>query len=432
MRNPRSRRTLVTIAGLVAASTVLTSCGFSSGSGGTNNGADLRVVWWGDDTRAQATQAALAFIEESNSGYTLTGEGSSYDGYFEKLATQFAGGTAPDIIQFNVGASLLQFGSEGVLLPLDEFLGDQLDVSEYEEFLEYGRIDGVTYGIPLSQTTFAAIYRPEQFEAWGVDAPSSNWDWDDFERLCKEVVAASGGVACSVDPSMEQVNYEMWHYGKTGKNLYDAEGARQDSPELLEEWFQMWADYRADGLIVSPDVQVVHRLGDTATSPLVTGAAAIAFDYSTTFPSYAPLLGSVPSLATVPASGSYPNAYISPTSMWSVNAETSNPEAAIVVVDALINDPEVLDMLGMTRGVPISSVALDIVSPTLDEAQSKLVEFLDQARQGELRPLSVDLPTAAAEIDSLFRRVGEEVAFATVSPAEGAKSFFDQASALLK
>lgn len=431
MRTERSRRHVAIIATATLIGVGVSGCGFASPDAGTGD-ADLRIVWWGDDTRAQATQSALSIIEEQNDGLTLTGEGSSYDGYFEKLATQVAGGNAPDIIQFNVGSSLQQFGSRGVLLPLDDYFGDALDVSEFEDFLDYGRIDGVSYGIPLSQTTFAAIYRPEQFSEWGVDVPAADWTWDDFEVLCEEIVAASGGVKCSVDASIEQVNYEIWHYGKTGNDLYAPDGSRQDTPELLAEWFGFWADLRDRGLIVSPDVQVVHRLGDTATSPLVTGAAAIAFDYSTTYPSYGPLLGSVPALAASPQSGSTPNGYISPTSMWSINKDSTNVDAALAVVDALINDPDVLETLGMTRGVPISARALEIVTPKLDETQQQLVVFLEEIGGTELRTLSVDLPDAAADIDALYRRVAEEVAFGTVSPADGAKSFFDQANALLQ
>ena len=431
----KNRRTFGVIAGAVGFAMLLGSCATTSTpeeSAGPLE-ADLRIVWWGSDQRTAATKQALEIIEGEYPGITITGEGSSYEGYFEKFATQLAGGNAPDIIQQNLIGPLQQFSTQGALLPLDEYFGKELDVSGFEKFIEYGRVGDATYGIPLTQTTFGTIYNPDKFAELGVDVPEFGWTWDDFESTCEDIVAAAAGsIACSVDGSFEVFNYEIWHYGRTGKNIYDENGQRQDTPELMTEWFEMWQDFRDKGLIVPADVQAAHRVGDTPTSPYVLGRAVVTFDYSTNFPAYTPLTGSVAAMTTSPSSGKNPNNYITPTSLWSINADSKNPEESLVVINELINNPEIQGVLGMTRGLPINPVALEIVTPDLDESGKVVADFIAElSASDQLRLLQTDLPAGAVDIEDLYRRTAEDIAFGRVTPEEGAKAFFEQAKRFL-
>jgi oligogalacturonide transport system substrate-binding protein len=61
----------------------------------------LRFSWWGGDERHEATLSTMKAYEASHPGVTMVGEYSGFDGYLEKLVTQLAGGTAPDIIQID-------------------------------------------------------------------------------------------------------------------------------------------------------------------------------------------------------------------------------------------------------------------------------------------------------------------------------------------
>lgn len=430
-----SRREFGAVVGAAGLTAFLAGCAPTPGStpsGGTPTG-KVRIVWWGSDERTKATNEALRFIEKQHPGLTITGEGMGWDGYFEKFATELAGHAGPDIVQQNLIGPLQQFGRQGALLPLDQHFGKELNIEGYQKFIEYGRVGGkATYGIPLTQTAFAAIYNPETLTGLGVPEPSFGWNWSDFEEICTKIVKASQGrVAGSVDASFDPENYEIWHYGRTGNNLYDDQGQRQDTPALLTEWFDMWAQFRAKKLIVAPDVQAVFSLGDTATSPMATGKAAIGFDYSTTFPTYAPIVGSVPRMAPSPSSGSHPNGFISPTSLWSITSDSQNIEASLLVVDQLINNPEIFSILGMTRGLPIHPEAIKIILPDLDESGKEIVNFIGKLQETELRILQSDVPAGVPDLLDLYMRVAQEVAFGKSTPAVGAESFFDQAARFL-
>src|SRR5690554_4903274 len=61
----------------------------------------LRFSWWGGEARHEATIAAIGRYMELNPGVRIVGEYTGYDGYYQRLVTQLAGRTAPDIIQLD-------------------------------------------------------------------------------------------------------------------------------------------------------------------------------------------------------------------------------------------------------------------------------------------------------------------------------------------
>src|SRR5690606_1652330 len=62
--------------------------------------ADLRMSWWGGESRHVATQKALEACGAKH-GHSVKGEFTGFDGYLEKLTTQMAGRTEADIVQVN-------------------------------------------------------------------------------------------------------------------------------------------------------------------------------------------------------------------------------------------------------------------------------------------------------------------------------------------
>ena len=52
----------------------------------------LRILWWGSQTRHDLTMAAIEKFMEKNPDIKIEPEYTSWDGYWEKVATQIAGG----------------------------------------------------------------------------------------------------------------------------------------------------------------------------------------------------------------------------------------------------------------------------------------------------------------------------------------------------
>ena len=67
----------------------------------TGEDATLRFSWWGGDERLAATLAVIDAFEADYPNIKIEAEYGSSDGYHDKLATQLASGTAPDLIQID-------------------------------------------------------------------------------------------------------------------------------------------------------------------------------------------------------------------------------------------------------------------------------------------------------------------------------------------
>ena len=73
---------------------------------------------------------------------TITAQPGEFCSYWDKLATQTAGGTAPDIIQMDMNY-ISEYGTRGALLDLE-----QPDISKFVEgTVDSGKIDGKLVGI---------------------------------------------------------------------------------------------------------------------------------------------------------------------------------------------------------------------------------------------------------------------------------------------
>ena len=61
----------------------------------------LKFSWWGNQSRHDYTQKILDKYTELHPNVTFEAMPSGWDGYFEKLSTQAASGSMPDIVQMD-------------------------------------------------------------------------------------------------------------------------------------------------------------------------------------------------------------------------------------------------------------------------------------------------------------------------------------------
>ncbi len=83
----------------------------------------------------QQTLNVLERYQELNPGVEISAEFTDYGSYTDRLATEAAGGNAPDMIGAN-GDIMGEYSRRGVLRPLDEYVPDPIDMSGYAEGTE--------------------------------------------------------------------------------------------------------------------------------------------------------------------------------------------------------------------------------------------------------------------------------------------------------
>lgn len=122
----------------------------ASANGKTGEG--IRIAWWGNQKRADATIAAFDAFAEAN-GADFTYEYNSYDAYWETLATQSVGNNLPGIVQ-QVTDQYAGYINNGLLLDLNPYVeSGALDLSNCDDiYISGGNYkDGVLWSVSWGQ-----------------------------------------------------------------------------------------------------------------------------------------------------------------------------------------------------------------------------------------------------------------------------------------
>ncbi len=99
----------------------------------------------------------------------------NWDNLEQKLTTDVAGGTAPDISIIGT-RWLVGYAEEDVAEPLDDYVTPEFRAKFIETFLEPSVIDGQLYGIPVAASARAMYYNKAMFEEAGITEPPETWD----------------------------------------------------------------------------------------------------------------------------------------------------------------------------------------------------------------------------------------------------------------
>ena len=241
----------------------------------------VRLMWWGNTNRNERTAKVIELFTAANPGVGLEGESAGWDDYWTRLATQTAGGNAPDVMQMDY-RYIFEYARRGVLLPLDDAIAaGTLDLSGFsEDAIAGGKVDGKTYGISLGANSSTMMVNRAAFEEAGVALPERGMTWDDYAARAAELTEKAGkrGFYGSSDGGGVEPTFECW-LRQRGKALYDAEGKLGFDAGDATEWFAMWQGMRDSGACVPADLQALDQR-TIETSMVTLGHAAVAFNHT--------------------------------------------------------------------------------------------------------------------------------------------------------
>ena len=98
-----------------------------------------------------------------------------WDNLEQRLTTDIAGGTAPDIAIIGT-RWLVDFVKNDVAEPLDSYLTPEFRARFLENFLEPSTISGKLYGLPVAASARAMYYNKELLAKAGIKEPPENWE----------------------------------------------------------------------------------------------------------------------------------------------------------------------------------------------------------------------------------------------------------------
>jgi multiple sugar transport system substrate-binding protein len=120
-------------------------------------------------------EAMAEEFEKANPDIDIQIEVVNWDNLEQKLTTDIAGGTAPDVSIIGT-RWLAGYAKEGIAEPLDQYLTPELRAKFIDVFLEPQIIDGTLYGLPVAASARAMYYNKQMFEDAGIAEPPATWD----------------------------------------------------------------------------------------------------------------------------------------------------------------------------------------------------------------------------------------------------------------
>lgn len=172
----------------LVATAALTTAIIGAAAGTTSAGGDpitltFQSLAFQEPTIA-ATEEIVAAWNEANPDVQVEIRQGSWDNVNDELVTQFAGGTAPDIIHYE-SAAIGTFASQGYLADLSGLLSEETMAAVSEDvWATVTTPDGAVVAAPTLMQSYVVFANTDAFDAAGVEVPTGDTlSWDDFQAL---------------------------------------------------------------------------------------------------------------------------------------------------------------------------------------------------------------------------------------------------------
>ncbi|SMX30251.1 Putative ABC transporter substrate-binding protein YesO [Pelagimonas phthalicica] len=384
--------------------TVLTAALAASTIAGAAQAAELRMSWWGGNSRHEATQAALEVCGAKH-GHVIKPEFTGWSGHYEKLTTQIAGGTEADIMQVN-WPWLSIYSADGTGLADLNTLSDIIDLSSWDaDQIEAGSMVGKLNGLPISTTGRLFVFNKSTYAKAGLEVPNT---WDELvaagpvfrEKLGEDYYPFE---AAKLDAALVMVIYGTQ---KTGKALIDPETNELAwTKEELTDAVSFYKTLVDNHVIIPwPDVAAAGNIKLHENPNWASGKIAGTYQWDST---YFKITGPLEEGQEVVYHGllsqdgqKTPGIYRKASMVFSISENSPHKEAAAQIVNCLLNEEEGVAALGSTRGVPASKaareqlLAADAIKAVQIEAQAKVIS----AEGPAIHPM-MEFPTVRSALE---------------------------------
>ncbi|MFV0426050.1 MAG: ABC transporter substrate-binding protein [Beutenbergiaceae bacterium] len=428
-----TRRQFLTLASLGAAGIGLAACTNGGGSGGGGGGGgggstNLQFTWWGNEVRNANTTEAIDAYMAANDGISVEAQPGEWASYWDRLATQTAGNTMPDIIQMDM-KYISEYGQRGALLDLEEH---GVEVSAFTEgTVDTGRIDGKLYGVNAGVNTSVLMINPGLIEGLGLQVPDDkSWTWDDLREFAASVKDASSGEVAGIATLIwDDAFFEAW-LRQQDKGLFVEGNQLGCEADDVAGWFDWHLQLLNEG--GSPEATAITE--DQAVSldqqMFATGRSAMSSFWSNQLEAVSNAAGTDLAMLRAPSmagDATQRKAWYKASMLWSASARSENPEAAVEMINWWVNSSEAAAINLAERGIPANADIAAEINPSLSPLQQDVAAFIDEIIP-ELSDTPVAPPPGGGQVQTLLLRHGQEVLFGNSSAADAGQAFYDELS----
>lgn len=415
----------------LAVTGMLTACGGGSGSGGDSGkekAADgqvtIRFSWWGGDNRHEATLAAVRAFEAKYPNIKVEAEPSGWDGTVERITTQLAAGSEPDLMQVNFDW-LTSFSKDGSRFADLTKFSDVLDLSGYDaDFLKFGQMNGIQNAVPHGKNAYALALNKTAWDKVGAEIPADDWTWDDVLTAAKKF--EEGTYCFDTNVGYEWFFITTYMTQLTNKPMVNKEGAMNWSAEEIEEGL-LWYQNLVDNHVLPSRATMLEAGGDE----LFTGVHGGILDWSGGLADRAMNLAENGQELVIAPYPTIPGATTSgvmekPTMLFAISPNSKHQTEAAMLLNFLLNDPEGIRLMGITRGTPAVAGAAEILAENgqLEGIALSAFEYTTHANGMAQGPLH-EINTVRSTYDGIM----EQYALGQLDASAAAQELYKQVGA---
>lgn len=425
--------------GCSAGNTTASSAAGTSGAAGVSSSSEpvtLKITWWGSQSRHDYTKKLLDLYTKSHPNVKFEALPAGWDGYFDKLSTQTASGSMPDIVQMDY-LYITTYAKNNSVADLQLFLDDgTIDASSIDKnILNTGKINGKMAGMVLSTSLLAFGYNPDVLTKAGVQAPTSAWTWDDFVKMNKTVKEKAGISDSASIGAVDDTNLFNYWVRQHGETLFSSDnkslGYKDD--KLCADYMKMWKSMMDENLAPNPDEYAQLSTLGLEAGPVVTGKAAMTQNWNN-FAVLASKANDKLKIVTPPmvAGSDGKGLWLKPGMFFSVAQTSKYQKEAAEFINWFVNSEEANDIMMGERGTPVSSKIRDYMTASgkMTQQQKDMFQYVDDATKlcGTTPPPD---PVGMAEVNKAFKDYAYSAFYGQATPEAAAANFRKQANDIL-
>lgn len=393
----------------------------------------IRVCWWGNQTRNDATVKALDMYEAEHPNVHFEVEFSDWSGYWDKLATQAAGGNLPDIIQMDY-AYISQYVESELLVGMNSFIDSNIiDTTNIpDSIMSSGRLNGEVYGICAGIQSKALLVNTDVMNEAGVTL-SKQPTYEELFAAAKRIYEKTGQ---QIEIPSNDEQSMLFLARAVGQTMYNEAGDGLGMPDdtVALRYFTMLKDTLDEGYHVSPEAMA--EASTNQQSMFASGKEWCGFANSNqitnTINQCEEGLNYEIYMYPTEANATQQPLFLKPSMFFSITRDSEHADIAADVINYLTNSVEAnQEALKGERGVPISDVVSEAIASVVDESTARINAYVTEVAKvaTEIDP---PFPAASAEVGKLISDLADAVRYREVTPEEAAVEFYKSATEMLQ
>jgi multiple sugar transport system substrate-binding protein len=166
--------------------------------------------------------------------------------YQDTMNIRLSGGDDTDIITVKDIPGYAAMLTRGQIVPLDDYIeASAVDLSLYSGAAEELIYEDAIYALPFRSDIWILYYNKDIFDAAGVDYPTNDMTWDEFDTVARELTSGDGA------DKIYGAHFHVWRSAVQLGTVQDGENTIiSDDYSFMAPMYDMVTSMQEDGIIM--------------------------------------------------------------------------------------------------------------------------------------------------------------------------------------